>query len=456
MELLSPSEIRLDEDTIALLGDMNELARQVNEIRPLGEEILRQVKDQLLGERVFSSNAIEGSTLTLRETRLVLETKTILDGRRKREAQEALNLGDAALEVERLYQEPEAGCDPSEFVRIHELVMRAVNDPIAGVLRHRDVMIRGAKHQPPDWNLVSDLVDELFRRLRNSEENEGLKLAAWAHWAITRVHPFEDGNGRMARLWQDMILLRANLTVAIIRPHDREVYLESLGRADDGDFNPLVQLICGRVMATLQVYINAQEAADELKGWAEELVGEASTQELERRKLEYLRWRHAVERVQDAFERCAALINRSGDRSRGVLIRFQDIIDQPTWETLKAGGTVRKSRFFSTIFRSDHNILMYIFYFGRHSWQEADDEIGLQIPAIAILVGEKQAGEQLETYLDEIENDPVSLREMIVLDKRLIRRRVDSTGMQSIYDPDIKPIDVAKDFFQEVLLKKLK
>ena len=200
---------------------------------------------------------------------------------RKREAQEALNLGEAAQEIERLYEAPEAWCDPSEFVRIHEWIMKGVNDPIAGILRHRDAMVRGAKHQPPDPRLVPDLVDKLFRRLRSSEGSGGLRVAAWAHWAIARVHPFEDGNGRLARLWQDLLLLRAKLTVAIIRPQDRELYLNTLGRADDGDFNPLVRLICGRVMATLQVYIKAQEAGDELIGRAEDLVGESSYRELE-------------------------------------------------------------------------------------------------------------------------------------------------------------------------------
>ena len=75
MELVEPSDVHLDEVTTTMLSDVDELARQVNEIRPLSPEVLRQVKEELFGERVFSSNAIEGNTLTLRETRLILQTK---------------------------------------------------------------------------------------------------------------------------------------------------------------------------------------------------------------------------------------------------------------------------------------------------------------------------------------------------------------------------------------------
>jgi len=71
MELPTPADIHLDEVTKTMLTDLAELARQVNEIRPLSPAVLRQVRDELFGERVFSSNAIEGNTLTIRETRLI-------------------------------------------------------------------------------------------------------------------------------------------------------------------------------------------------------------------------------------------------------------------------------------------------------------------------------------------------------------------------------------------------
>jgi len=90
----------------------------------------------------------------------------------------------------------------------------------------------------------------------------------------------------MARLWQDLLLLRGRLTSSIIRPEDRSGYYEALSAADEGDCDPLVQLICRRVHGTLQVYLNAQEEADGLREWATELVGSVSAAEIDRRRLE--------------------------------------------------------------------------------------------------------------------------------------------------------------------------
>lgn len=456
MELPRPSEIKCDEVTGAMLKDLNDLAHQVNEIRPLDEGVLSQVKDELFGERVFSSNAIEGNTLTIRETRLILQNKTHIDVRRKREAHEALSLGEAARRIEQLLDVAGAWHDVSSFLEVHGILMKGVNDPIAGVLRNRDVMITGANRQPPGSREASVRLDDMFQYLSEDGETvNGLVLATWAHWAVARIHPFEDGNGRLARLWQDMLLLRSRYTVAIIRPQDREIYLDALGAADEGEFNPLAQLICQRVMSTLQAYLNAQESADALQGWAAELVGESSARDAERRKLDYHRWRHAVEQLRDAFERCASLVNRGSDRSLEVQVQSYDIIDQPTWETLLSGGSAKKTWFFKLHFRKKNQIIWYIFYFGRHDWRPADASIENEGPFVAILVSEQHPGDELATRLDEIENSPIALRELLVLGRQIVRRRWDFATPGLTYDRDARPIAVAKEFFEEVILKVL-
>ena len=455
MELIGPADVRLDEVTTAMLDDVADLARQINDIRPLSGEVLRELKDKLLGERVFSSNAIEGNTLTIRETRLILQTKTIYDSRRKREAQEALNLGEAALRIEQFLNEEGAWHNSGKFASIHEVLTKGVNDSIGGVIRHRDVMIFGARRQPPGALEVPSLLEATFNHLATNESTDGVILAAWVHWAIARVHPFEDGNGRMARLWQDLILLRSRLTVAIIRPQEREAYLDAPAQADEREFNPFAQLICQRVMGTLQTYINAQEEADQLQGWAADLVGETSTQEAEKRRLAYERWRHAVEQVRDAFERCAAMINRGANASVEVQVHRYEVIDQPTWETLLAGGSATRTWFFRTWFRKNDKIVWYIFFFGKHFWSPLDEAIGADGPWVNIIVSEQHPQDEKAVRLDEVENSPISLRELIVVDKQIIQRRWDRSTSSMVLDSDVKPIDVAKDFFEEVLLRKL-
>ena len=456
MNFPKPSDIELDHVTRALLRDLNDLAHQVNEVRPLKAEVLRQVKDDLFGERVHSSNAIEGNTLTIRETRLILQTKTSLDIRKQREAQEAINLGAAAEQVERLLEIEGAWHDVSSFLDVHELLMTGIYDSIAGKLRDRDVIITGANRQPPGPSAASELLDQFFLDLSAADSSvDGLTLATWAHWAIARIHPFVDGNGRLARLWQDLILLRSRLTVAIIRPQDRDTYLDALSQADEGDFNPLTQLVCQRVMSTLQVYVNAQEAADELQGWAAELVGAPSAGALERRKLEYHRWYHAVEQIRDAFDRCAALINRGSDRSIEIQMRTDDIIDQATWESLLAGGGGTRIWLFRLSIRKRQWVVQYSFSFGRHHAQSNDMAIEGKGPFVAILIGEPIPGGEWAVRRDELEIIPIALREILILDRRIVRQRWDQVTAEVVYDRDLKAIEVAKDFFADVILKVL-
>jgi Fic family protein len=459
MNLFKPVDVRMDEVTAAMAQDLKDLAHQVNEIRPLDGEVLRQVKDELLADRVFNSNAIEGNTLTIRETRLILQTKTVVDIRKKREAQETLNLGEAALRIEQLLEVDGAWHDVSSFLTVHEILMKQVNDRIAGVLRSRDVMISGAKRQPPGSHEVSDLVDKFFDCLRESEHTVGgLALATWAHWAIARIHPFEDGNGRLARLWQDIVLLRSRFTVAIIRPQDRETYLDALGKADEGEFNPLAQLICQRVMSTLQTYINAQEAADALQGWAAEVVGESSARQAERR-IDYQRWRLAVEQIGDAFARCASLINRGSNRSLEVQVQNEDIIGQPTWETLLAGGSIKEACFFRVLVRKNRATIWYSFNFGRCLVSRVDFEpIEGEGSFVAILINEHRlADEEHHLPLSATFDDrPAMLRALLISGRRLVRRRWEFETEDTVWDRDVKPIDVAKEFFEDVILRVLK
>ena len=444
MELPRPAQLELNAVTRGLLADLDALAHQVNEVRPLAPEILAQVKQELFAERVYSSNAIEGSTLTIRETRLVLEAGTVLDLKRGREAQEALSLAEAARQVEAWVWEGVAWHDLSRLISLHKTLLTGVSDQIAGQIRTRDVMIRGARHQPPSAARVPELVNRFLEMLSDAEPaTHGLVLAAWAHWAIARIHPFEDGNGRLARLWQDLLLLHARYTVAIIRLQDRTGYLKALARADDGDFNPLFQLICQRVLSTLHIYRNAQEAADPLRIWAEELVGPASAETLDQRRLEYQRWQLAAQQILDAFERCASQLNRGGTSSLEIQIQGFDLIDEPTWETLRTAGNGRRIPFFQIALRQNQKLQLHEFALGRHAWLDEDDPFAQQGPCVAIFVVGKDGSGEADAGL--------SVQEIVGLGLQLgCILRDASTGHRQ-YETPITPVELAKRFFRERL-----
>jgi len=251
MELFLPDQIVLNEASKALIGDLEETARRVNEYRPLPADVVKRIEDGLLGERVYSSNAIEGNTLDLRETETVLKTGRLIDNR-KREAIEARNLGEAVARISQLRTEGTQVHSVDRLLEVHKLILRETQDEYwGGRFRECGVTITGAKYQPPDYSMVSALVERVMERLKNINNLPGLVRACWVHWALARIHPFKDGNGRLTRLWQDLVLFQANFTCAIISPEERARYFNALIAADAGDFNALLQLIAEGVLTTL-------------------------------------------------------------------------------------------------------------------------------------------------------------------------------------------------------------
>ena len=210
MQMPDIGEIRIDVATETLLKDLHEVAHKVNDIRPLSPDVIKQVQRDILGERVYTSNAIEGNTCDLRETIAILQAGYAgVESRRRREATEVINLGKAIEQLQVLSKSD--ACDIEKLLVLHRTLLTGINDDWAGRFRDSQVMVRGTKHQPPDCGKISDLMDVFFDQLRGAGDVAPTVLAAWAHWSIVGIYPFFDGNGRIARLWQDLLLFHHGL-----------------------------------------------------------------------------------------------------------------------------------------------------------------------------------------------------------------------------------------------------
>ncbi len=454
MEFISLDQITFNQVTIELIADATALAFQVNNRRPLPTEVIEKIQKNLLGECVYNSNAIEGNTLTLRETKRILDTGSIVDVGKKREATEVLNLGMAIEQLQSLVSDRTTWALLENLTRIHRTLMTDVLEYGAGTIRSERVMITGAKRQPPRPEKLDELLQSFSNQLAGSQDCEPLKLATWTHWAIARLHPFMDGNGRMARLWQDLVLFGNRFTAAVIRHEDRTEYYNTLTDADDGKFDPLAQLITRSLSRTLQIYVNAQREVDELKDWAANIVGETNARVDEKRQLEYLRWVRQMEQVKDAFERCATQITNASDGSVEVQVRPFDIIDQPTWETLRSGGSAGKTWFFWANFRQGDERIQYCFFFGRHWFSEADREFSQIGPGANLLISE-QKGDGPAVRLSDVPNCPIALREILVIENKLARKRIDTATDKEVYDIDVDALQTAREFVQQVFLSRL-
>lgn len=457
MELYLPEQIFLDDLSEELLADVDEAARRVDDRRPLAPEVVRRIDDELFGKRVHGSNAIEGNTLDLRETEMILRGGIDADKRRtekgRTEALEARNLGDAIKKVS-TWIDADPSCHSADRLReIHAIILREIDDQWAGRFREHGVMIRGAKYQPPDHGLVPALVDRVFEQHEKCADLSPLVRATWTHWALARIHPFHDGNGRIARLWQDIVLLQGRLACAIIRPEDRREYLDALTTADEGEFNPLIQLVSKRVSSTLDVYVDQIKAVKTLDQFVAELVGESNERIQQRTELLFVKWSQRMQQLRRAFELCASRFTEASGNIQ-VQIRPYELIDQTRWGHLRSGLRAEKTWFFVADFSVADRWQRYIFFFGRHFWSDQDTDADRSQQRVSLLISEK-SGEGEPPRLDNIANCPIRLREIFLVDDSFVCKYVELGAKESSYQRGLDPLTVAQDFIRDVVLYRM-
>lgn len=453
MELYLPDQIVLNEASKALIGDLEETARRVNEYRPLPSAVVKRIEDSLLGDRVYSSNAIEGSTLDYRETVAVLNTGKILENK-KREAIEARNLGEAVNKIQSLVARGNDAHTVENLFDTHRLILRETSDEYwGGRFREQGVTLTGAKYQPPDYSIVPALVERLMDRLKRIDDHLGLPRACWSHWALTRIHPFKDGNGRIARLWQDLVLFQQNLTCAVILPEERRGYLDALTAADEGDFNALVQLTAQRVLETFDKYLTEIAQDKELESSARELAGEADTRIAEKKQLSYQRWARKVEQLRFEFEIFAARVTNASGRVR-IQIRRYDLIDKATWEAISTGGRAERTSFFDLYFDAGGHRRRYIFFFGKHYPTDFDTVEDRSENRLCLLISEDD-GSGKGVRLDQIDRCPLTIREIFLVNDLFVVRQHDPGKNTIEYQRGIAPLRIAQDFIRDVVLRRL-
>ncbi|MCF6218479.1 MAG: Fic family protein [Gammaproteobacteria bacterium] len=219
------------------LTEVDKLLAKLNHLRPLPKHTVKSLHEQLVLEWTYNSNAIEGNTLTLKETKVVLEGITI-GGKPMREHFEAINHKEAIDYVEAVVASDEPF---SEHVikSIHQLILKNIDASNAGVYRQENVLISGAEHIPPEHFLLAEQMSALLTSYREFSGHP-LERAARLHTEFVKIHPFVDGNGRTARLLMNLDLMRSGLLPIIIKATNRLDYYEALDKAhtknEYGDF----------------------------------------------------------------------------------------------------------------------------------------------------------------------------------------------------------------------------
>jgi Fic family protein len=238
-----------------LLASIARKKAQLDTLRPVSSAALQHLQKYYDIELTYTSNAIEGNTLTLRETAEVIEHGITVGGKRLKEHLEAVDHYDAVLWM-RLLASETTPIGEAVIRELHRRIVARSEPDIAGVYSPHRRRIAGSPVVFPNPLKIPELMDAFGRHV---EQIEATPAASFdAHFRLTAIHPFSDGNGRTARLLMNLLLIRFGYVPVAVRPEDRAAYLDALERASlTDDLEPFQTLMHGRLDDTLTDYLDA-------------------------------------------------------------------------------------------------------------------------------------------------------------------------------------------------------
>ena len=250
-----------------MIESIEQLKQRLDARRPLPPEKTRALASVFQAEEteyIFESNAIEGNTLTLAETGLVLEKGITVSGKPLKDHLEATNHRKALSRLRQMVAEREAVTERG-LLELHHLILTGIHDAYAG--RYRDVPVRiaGSRHVPPNPLKVPLLMRDLFTWFAGPAATlHPVHAAADLHLRLSQIHPFVDGNGRTCRLAMNLHLLQHGYPLTILRSENnqRVDYYNALAEADSTDNpDPFRRFIETRVHQSLVNYLAVLEEA---------------------------------------------------------------------------------------------------------------------------------------------------------------------------------------------------
>ena len=250
----------MNENMNVMLKKVDVLKEQLSALRPLPEEALKKIQDALDIEYTYESNRIEGNTLTLQETALIVNEGVTISGKSMREHLEAINHTEAISYIKDIAKQ-DIEISERTIKEIHALILHGIDRENAGRYRTVPVMISGSTHMPPQPYLIEKQMEDFILRFKQMEKEKvhPVLIAAYLHDELVRIHPFIDGNGRTSRLLMNLYLLRHGYVIITLKgSNDAKVnYYKALEKSHTEqlpeDFQKLV--IEAEIMA-LQKYLS--------------------------------------------------------------------------------------------------------------------------------------------------------------------------------------------------------
>ncbi|MFA6530613.1 MAG: Fic family protein [Candidatus Micrarchaeia archaeon] len=227
---------------------------ELKQLKPFDQSALHKLQETFRVDLTYNSNAIEGNSLSLSETKLVLEEGITIGGKSLNEHLEVTNHSKAIDFVESLVAKPEI--TENDVLNIHALILDRINPQNAGFYRSGGVRISGTDYAPPKAAKVPELMNEVYRLL-NAKSGEAIETAAIIHQKFVDIHPFIDGNGRTARLLLNLYLMRNGYPPIILQQSERKKYVRSIMEGQLGNnYAQFANFVAKAVERSLDIYLD--------------------------------------------------------------------------------------------------------------------------------------------------------------------------------------------------------
>lgn len=240
-----------------IFQQIDRLKAQIDNNRPINSSVRKMIREYYRIGLTYSSNALEGNTLTESETKIILEDGITIAGKPLRDHLEAVGHGKALEHAYKLAEKREVS--EKDIKKIHKLFYQRIDPDKAGRYRKTEALITGSRYPLPLPEEIPEAMKQMTERMNSIRGHiHPVELSAKAHKDLVFIHPFVDGNGRVGRLLMNLILLQEGYGIAIIPPVLRSEYISSLEQAHTND-RPFINLIARSVKETLMDYVRMFE-----------------------------------------------------------------------------------------------------------------------------------------------------------------------------------------------------
>jgi Fic family protein len=248
-----------------ILSKLEKKKVQLDAYRPLDPALVANLSEWFRIELTYTSNAIEGNTLSRAETALVVEKGLTVDGKTLQEQLEAVNHAHAFDWVMQKIRTGDKDITEKTILDLHELILQKIDTTNTGRYRSVPVRIAGSTVVMPNPLKVPTLMKEFVAWVQRAQTHP-VTLAVDTHYKLVSIHPFTDGNGRTARLLMNLLLMQAGYPPAIIRKEDRKQYISSIEKAQlGGSLADYYTLMYEAVNRSFDIYLTAVEGKEQEK-----------------------------------------------------------------------------------------------------------------------------------------------------------------------------------------------